>query len=397
MSVDGIKKITIEDIEKLNENNAIYKSKDDKLNGNSTTINTSFFGDNGEIYLDDEGRIIEKLNNGQEVYMGWADKDKLNNNQVHINSAYDYFEKFPEKNNGNLVNGRLNKPSGNTFNKTITNIEVNDTPIIVDRSAIDNNNKKDSLTFQEALNNVTAGIYDFFKGDDSQTKVSKSEIEVDRSAIDNNMNVFASPIVVDRSAIDKIENNIDEEKTTEKHENNISVGEQNFENVPEEVADNDIEDIENFSNEENDTYETVDIDDITPEETANNNVVDENFTVFAQNALEEMNQKRREYGLPDLIWSSELAQAAIIRATEASQNWSHTRPNGEQYNTVSDQVMGENLAKNYPDAFSTVEAWMNSDSHRANILDKDLRTVGIAMIETADGQNFCAADFSEYI
>ena len=397
MSVDGIKKITIEDIEKLNENNAIYKSKDDKLNGNSTTINTSFFGDNGEIYLDHEGRIIEKLNNGQEVYMGWADKDKLNNNQVHINSAYDYFEKFPEKNNGNLVNGRLNKPSGNTFNKTITNIEVNDTPIIVDRSAIDNNNKKDSLTFQEALNNVTADIYDFFKGDDSQTKVSKSEIEVDRSAIDNNMNVFASPIVVDRSAIDKIENNIDEEKTTEKHENNISVGEQNFENVPEEVADNDIEDIENFSNEENDTYETVDIDDITPEETANNNVVDENFTVFAQNALEEMNQKRREYGLPDLIWSSELAQAAIIRATEASQNWSHTRPNGEQYNTVSDQVMGENLAKNYPDAFSTVEAWMNSDSHRANILDKDLRTVGIAMIETADGQNFCAADFSEYI
>ena len=40
---------------------------------------------------------------------------------------------------------------------------------------------------------------------------------------------------------------------------------------------------------------------------------------------------------------------------------------------------------------------MNSDRHRANLLDKDLKSIGISIIDTEDGQNFFAADFGETI
>ena len=134
MAIQSIQKITKNDIERLNKQNAIFKSKSDIENGNSTNINTAYFGDNGDIYLDNEGRIFEKQNDGSEVYMGWADQSKLKKDQPRINSAYDYFDKFPDQNNNELVNGKLNKQSGNTFSNnstpkhnsnTTNNIDIN--------------------------------------------------------------------------------------------------------------------------------------------------------------------------------------------------------------------------------------------------------------------------------
>ena len=465
MAIEGIRKITKEDIQKLNENNAIYKTRNDMENGNSTNINIDFFSDGQDIYIDSQGRIVEKQDNNKEVYMGWADKNKLNN-KVNINSAYDYYEKFPEKNNNNLVNEKLNKNSGNTFNSNISNIKVYDAPIEVDRSAIDNKKEEKSVnSFADALKNVDNYITAKINDNTNKTRVYDAPIEVDRSAIDNKTRVYDAPIEVDRSAIDnkkeeqeknnnfqnslhniekyvsdKIENYksrvkvydapievdrsaidkktvvydapievdrsaIDKKETpttqkTEKPIENIKITPikeevKNEEVKKEEVIDNqpkeNVEEIENIE-----TFADNQEEQIVPETTSDSGYEDK-YTILAKDTLEGINEKRREYGLPDLIWDDELVQAASIRAAEASQMWSHTRPNGQQYNSVSDAVMGENLAKNYPDAATTIEAWMNSESHRANILDKDLRTVGIAVVETDDGQIFYAADFGEKI
>lgn len=467
MSVQAIKKITKEDIQKLNNENAIYKTKNDMDNGNSTNINIDFFGDGQDIYIDDQGRIIEKQGNDTQVYMGWADKNKLDNKQVNINSAYDYFNAFPEKNNNNLVSGKLNKPSGNTFNSnnTISDIKVYKAPIEVDRSAVDGNKVN---SFQKALDNVAKNINETFNFD--KTRVYDAPIEVDRSAIDNKTRVYDAPIQVDRSAIDNksnntitnfhdaintIRTNIDEnynstrvysapievdksaiDNKTRVYEAPIEVDRSAIDNIPktntnttipqknEDIKPIEKQNIEPIKKEEvkpepikesmpveaeqpitNETenIETMDNIEETPTidqtfmEPTYEETYEDKYTIQAKNVLQGINEIRRSNGLPDLIWSESLKQAATIRATEASQMWSHTRPNGQQYNSVSDEVKGENLAKNYPDANTTIEAWMNSDSHRANLLDKDLRTVGIAVIETENGEIYYAADFGENI
>jgi len=49
---------------------------------------------------------------------------------------------------------------------------------------------------------------------------------------------------------------------------------------------------------------------------------------------------------------------------------------------------GENLAKNYPTAGATVQAWMNSQTHRENILKSEYVDVGFAVVDgQLDGQN----------
>ena len=358
MAIQSIQKITKNDIERLNKQNAIFKSKSDIENGNSTNINTAYFGDNGDIYLDNEGRIFERQNDGSEVYMGWADQSKLKKEQPRINSAYDYFDKFPDQNNNELVNGRLNKVEGNTFNNNSNKIKsINQTsqpkhteffngPIEVDRSALDNKAKHT----------------EFFNG----------PIEVDRTALDNkakHTEFFNGPIEVDRSALDKTTNST---KTTS----------------------NNIASIQYEKAKQKDNIDTT-APKVNNDTIIENTTVEDKYTVLAKDTLSRINEIRRENGLPDLQWSEELSQAAAVRAEEASQLWSHTRPNGQPYNSVNDEVMGENLAKNYPDAESTVEAWMNSDSHRAILLDKEFKTVGISVVETEDGQKYYAADFGE--
>ena len=99
-----------------------------------------------------------------------------------------------------------------------------------------------------------------------------------------------------------------------------------------------------------------------------------------QIALDKTNQKRAEAGLSALKWDSSLAQCAAVRATEATQSWSHTRPNGSAWWTVNSQVQyGENLAKNYQSGENVVAGWMASPSHRQNLLASDYKTIGIAV------------------
>jgi hypothetical protein len=78
----------------------------------------------------------------------------------------------------------------------------------------------------------------------------------------------------------------------------------------------------------------------------------------------------------------------------AEQYWAHVSPSGIQpwkwfgdvgYNY---SFAGENLAKNYPTSQATVDAWMNSPTHRENILNKEYTDVGFAVMDgVLNGQN----------
>ena len=99
---------------------------------------------------------------------------------------------------------------------------------------------------------------------------------------------------------------------------------------------------------------------------------------MASEVLTLVNNERAANGLAPLSWSNSLASAAKIRATEIVVTWSHSRPDGSEWYTVSDVTCGENLGKGQSSAASVVAAWMNSELHRNNILLADYKTLGVA-------------------
>lgn len=114
----------------------------------------------------------------------------------------------------------------------------------------------------------------------------------------------------------------------------------------------------------------------------------------AKSAFDIVNSKRQEAGLSALTWNSGLEQAASVRAVEASQSFSHTRPDGTDWWTVNSNLMfGENLAKGYSSADSAVTAWLNSPTHKANIMDGGFTSAAITIHVNSDGQWYWAQEF----
>ena len=119
-----------------------------------------------------------------------------------------------------------------------------------------------------------------------------------------------------------------------------------------------------------------------------------NFAAAAQQAFTSVNALRTNSGLSALTWSVELLPSTSVRAMEASQSFSHTRPNGSDWWTVNSQLMfGENLARGYSSASAAVEAWMNSPTHKANIMNAGYKTMAIAITMGADGMWYWAQEF----
>ena len=101
---------------------------------------------------------------------------------------------------------------------------------------------------------------------------------------------------------------------------------------------------------------------------------------FAQDILRLVNNERARYGLVPLRLSRDLMTAAAIRAEEIEQNYSHTRPNGSDCFSVLRSIgrtAGENIAAGQESAAEVMRAWMNSDGHRANILNAAFRELGV--------------------
>ena len=94
--------------------------------------------------------------------------------------------------------------------------------------------------------------------------------------------------------------------------------------------------------------------------------------------LELVNYYRGQQGLSPLTLDSTLCSAASTRARETVSNFSHTRPDGSQWYTVSSLAHGENIVMGTGmDADSAMTKWMNSSGHRANIMDGSYGTLGV--------------------
>jgi len=112
--------------------------------------------------------------------------------------------------------------------------------------------------------------------------------------------------------------------------------------------------------------------------------------------LAQTNAARTKASLPELTANETLNKAATLKAQDMLVNnyWAHDSPSGvTPWKWLGDagyryDVAGENLAKNYPTATATVDAWMGSPSHRDNILNQNYKDVGFAVVEgTLEGRD----------
>ena len=100
-------------------------------------------------------------------------------------------------------------------------------------------------------------------------------------------------------------------------------------------------------------------------------------TDMASEVVALVNAERASYGLSALRVDSELTRAACVRAQEIVRQFSHTRPDGTSWSTVSSSAHGENIAMGYHTASAVMTSWMNSQGHRENILRTGFGSIGV--------------------
>ncbi len=122
---------------------------------------------------------------------------------------------------------------------------------------------------------------------------------------------------------------------------------------------------------------------------------------LAKNILAELNATRAANGLGTLRYAPELQAAADTRAVESVQNFSHMRPNGtgcETAVTVDYMVTGENLIQvtsEFATAAIMMDTWMNSPTHRNNILLSSFTDVAIG-VYVVNGITYVSTVFVGY-
>ena len=116
-----------------------------------------------------------------------------------------------------------------------------------------------------------------------------------------------------------------------------------------------------------------------------------NITV--SDLIKYTNEKRMENGISTLTLNESLSTAAKNKADDmfANQYWAHNSPTGRDpwgfITSAGYQYLfaGENLARDFSDSNGVVKAWMNSATHRENLMNGKYKEVGFAVVNNKYG------------
>jgi uncharacterized protein YkwD len=123
--------------------------------------------------------------------------------------------------------------------------------------------------------------------------------------------------------------------------------------------------------------------------------------IYEQRVFELTNAERAAAGCPALASSAQLDAAARRHTVEMARtgNFSHTGVDGSTpAQRVTDagyryRIVAENIAAGQTSAHEVVRAWMNSASHRANIVNCELRDLGVGYAVGANDRPYWTQDF----
>ena len=127
-------------------------------------------------------------------------------------------------------------------------------------------------------------------------------------------------------------------------------------------------------------------------ESNNTESSDYEVSAYEQEVLDLTNAERAKQGLEPLTLDTELSKVARIKSEDMQKNnyFSHTSPTYgspfdmmEQFG-ISYRAAAENIAMGQRTPEEVVNAWMNSDGHRKNILSSSYTHIGIGYVENGN-------------
>ena len=159
----------------------------------------------------------------------------------------------------------------------------------------------------------------------------------------------------------------------------------------------------NCENEQTVPSETPVIPQVTPDETdkteieqpaENNTQTGTTVLAMEREIVDLVNEIRSANGLQTLTLNEELCNVARIKSQDMHDKgyFSHTSPTyGSPFDMMKQfgityRTAGENIAMGYPTAEAVVDGWMNSEGHRANILNASFTEIGVGYV--ADGNYY---------
>ncbi|WP_434796746.1 CAP domain-containing protein [Terrisporobacter vanillatitrophus] len=132
----------------------------------------------------------------------------------------------------------------------------------------------------------------------------------------------------------------------------------------------------------------------TDNSTSNNNQsTTESFSSFQKEVTRLVNVERSKRGLSELSFNTQLSNVATLKSQDMiNKNYfSHTSPTYgspfdmmKQFN-ISYRTAGENIAMGQKTPAEVVNAWMNSQGHRENILNSNFTDIGVGVAKSSNG------------
>ncbi|WP_010677663.1 CAP domain-containing protein [Bacillus timonensis] len=110
---------------------------------------------------------------------------------------------------------------------------------------------------------------------------------------------------------------------------------------------------------------------------------------FEQEVVKLTNNERAKYGLQPLKIDLKLSEVARTKSSDMKNNgyFSHTSPTyGSPFDMMKQfgiqyRAAGENIAKGQRSPQEVVNAWMNSEGHRKNILSSNFTHIGVGHVD----------------
>ncbi|QXE02469.1 CAP domain-containing protein [Terribacillus sp. DMT04] len=118
----------------------------------------------------------------------------------------------------------------------------------------------------------------------------------------------------------------------------------------------------------------------------------EGLSAFEQQVVELTNQERAKNGLSPLKADVELSKVARAKSQDMADNgyFDHNSPTyGSPFDMmksfgISYKTAGENIAQGQKTPEEVVQAWMNSQGHRENIMNPDYTNIGVGYVENGN-------------
>ena len=128
---------------------------------------------------------------------------------------------------------------------------------------------------------------------------------------------------------------------------------------------------------------------IHPGDTVYITIPDSSVKSLEEQILILVNKERLQRGLSPVVLNWQISRVARTKSEDMRDNdyFSHNSPtHGSPFDmlrkfNIAFRSAGENIAKGQQTAEEVMQAWMNSEDHRKNILNDDFREIGVGYAE----------------